>query len=306
MTNFTNVSARAVLASLHISVWAAQRFNRAVSDEVNEQKGAEEHSSRVNCHLFGTKRAGRKLAPEFFAVLDAADALRDAHERQTLPWGRKNGDRLLPTANYFAWAEAIRAQGTAFLSAVDAFVEAYPRLQREAEPRLGKLYRADDFVSPDAVRRLFSYDKGVWPIPHGQGDFRVDLPADHVAAIEADIKGRMEDATRDAMRDAWERLHEAVARVAKATASSEDGRNGTVRDNLIDHLTDVCDVLSRLNVAENADFDAMRSRVQRELAGIAVEDLRTDKRLRADTEKRANAIVTAMSAFYAPAQKAVA
>ena len=294
MTDYTNVSTRALIATLTVSVWGARRFDSAVSDEVNAEKKADRSSGRFNKHLFGTRRAGRGHAPEFFAVIDARDALRDMHDKETLPWGKRDGERLLPTTNYFSYTEKLRKAGLAFDAAVDAFVDAYPRLVREAEPRLGALYSADDFVKVDRVRERFSYSVGYSPIAM-TGDVRVALPAEAIAEIEASVTKRVEDAAREAMTDAWERLREAVARIHKAS-----GENGVVRSTLIDHAREVTDVLARLNVAEDADLERMRKRVADELTSIAVEDLRTDDKLRKDTERRAADIMKAMSGLYVP------
>lgn len=107
---------------------------------------------------------------------------------------------------------------------------------------------------------------------------------------------RVEEAVREAMDDGWRRLHDAVARIRKAT-----GSDGIVRGTLIENARAVCDVLVRLNVAQDERLEAMRRRVEAELTTLAVEDLRTDERLRADTVRRADAIMATMGAFYTPA-----
>lgn len=292
MTNYTNVGSRALLVSLNVSVWAAQRFDKGVSDEVADGKGADRQSGRYNKHLFGTRRAG--IAREFFAAQDAAYTLRKIHDRETLPWSRKGGERLLTTANYFNYMKLVRAAGQEFETAVCDFAAAYPRLIVEAEPRLGKLFDTEDFIPVDRVRDYFGWSLTVLPVP-ASGDIRVDLPPEQVAAIEQQVTASVEARVREAMVDAWERLREAVARIAKA---SQDG--GTVRDNLIEHAKDVCGIIGRLNVAESVELEEMRARVERELTDIAVEDLRKDEKLRKDTELRANDIMTKMAALYGP------
>ena len=106
----------------------------------------------------------------------------------------------------------------------------------------------------------------------------------------------------EARGGAGERLHEAVLRIRKAS-----GEDGIVRGNLIEHARETCDLLVRLNVAEDERLDAVRERVERELTVLSVEDLRKDDRLRDDTARRAGEIIAAMGAFYTPvAQEEVA
>lgn len=304
MTNYTNVSARAMLADLTISIWQAQRFSRVVSDDVAERNHADLHVGRYNKHLFGTRRASKDVAPEFAAVHESASALYNFHVVQTLPWGGR-GERLLATANFVAYSDGIRERGAAFRRTADTFVDAYPRLRVEAETRLGALYDAADFPPADEVRRRFGYEVEFSPVPSG-GDLRVDLPADAVAAIEQQVTTRVEMRAREAMEDAWRRLYEAVARIRKAAGDTESGRKGAVRDGLIEHARETCAILSTINVAQDERLDALRRRVEEELTGIAVEDLRADKRLRQDTARRAEDIMAAMGAFYQAPQQEVA
>lgn len=304
MTDYANIAERAMRASLHVSVWRAKKFDRVVSDEVTTSKHADAGIARVNKHLFGTRRTARAVVPLFAAVLDAGDALRTVHERETLPWSNRAGERLLPMTNFIVYTEKMRLAGAAFTRAIDDFVEAYPRLYTSAQAKLGSLFDEDDFPAPSDIRRRYAYTIDFDPIPIGAGDFRVDLPADHLAQIEAELTARIERTTRDAMADAWRRLYEAVGRVAKASRTTADGKKGIVRDNLIANIREVVDGLGRLNVAADERLDDLRRQVERDLADIEPDALRDDDALRAATARKATDIMAAMAAFYTPATAA--
>jgi len=141
-------------------------------------------------------------------------------------------------------------------------------------------------------------------VPSGD-DIRLALPADEVDRIRQQVTAAAEDATRDAMRNAWERLHEAVGRIHKAT-----GKDGVVRPNLMDHAREVVDVLARLNIGGDVELEQLRQRVERELVA-AVPDVEVlkkgkDDAARATTQKTAADIMAAMAAHYAPPAKEVA
>ena len=285
MTNYQNVSARAMLVNLHISTWTARKFDRRGSEQVTDDAKADRNAGRYNKHLL----AGAAAHAD---VLKRAMRARAKHYSQTLPWGDES--RLLPTANYFAYTEAMRQERAAFDRALVNFVDEYPALRDQAPVKLGALYSPNEFPDVRTVARRFDWVIDFSPVPSGC-DIRLDLPADQIAEIERSVEERVERVTREAMADAWRRLSEAVVRIQKAAAPG-----GVVRGSLIDHARDVVDVLGRLNVGEDADLDAMRDRVLRELTTIAPEDLRTDDRLRADTATRAENIIATMGAFYAP------
>lgn len=285
MTTYDNVSTRALLVSLNISTWSARKFDRKATDEVAQDNAATTKAGRYNKHLL----AGAQIHRD---VLAAAGAARRAHYLQTLPWGDE-GQRLLPTANYQQYVDAMRAARTTFDAAVAALLANYATLQADARRELGHLYDPSEYPTAREVREKFGWAIEFSPVPSA-GDIRVALPDDEVAAIESRIESRVVAATRDAMADAWGRLHEAVARIAKATETTD----GIIRGNLIDNVRQTADILGRLNVAQDADLDAMRARVLRELATVDVNVLREDDAVRVDTKAKADSIIAAMGDFF--------
>lgn len=285
MVNFTGINRRAMLVGLHISTWSARKFDRKVSDKVTSESRADKDAGRFNKHLLAGSEAHKR-------VMDAAQRARELHYRETLPWADE-GQRLLPTANYFPYMEKMRKAQATFDAAVADFVAEYPAIKAQAPVKLGALYNEHEFPTFKDLPSKFSWDIAVMPVPGGN-DVRLDLPADQIEAIEASVNARVEQAAKDAMADAWKRLQDAVERIRKAS-----GENGVVRSTLIENAEMVCDTLQRLNLAQDAHLEEMRQRVRRELTSIAVEDLRGDERLRADTERRANDILDAMKGMYA-------
>lgn len=285
MTDFTNVSARAVLVGLWVSFWSARKLDKRVTKETNAREDANPNAARVNKNLLAGSESHSKL-------VKFVGAARAVHYEQTLPWAE--GWRLLPVENYMAYTDEMRKQRAEFDRLLEAFLDEYPDLVRKAREVLGSMYSAREFPSECELRRRFSWDVETAPVPT-RGDIRVDLPADEIAVIERAIETRVENATREAMKDAWSRLHEAVARVTRAAA-----KDGRVYDNVIDNVRETCDILGRLNVGKDAGLEKMRQRVLKELGNVVPSDIREDDTLRAATEKKAKAIANAMSAFYTP------
>ena len=284
MTNYSNVSARAMLVSLSISTWSARKFDRKTSKEVNETHAADLNASRVNLHLL----AGADAHAD---VVKRAALARTESYQQTLPWADE-GWRLLPPANYMSYAEAMRKERSAFDGALATFLDAYPTLRETARQKLGTLYREEDFPTVENVSSKFGWSIDFSPVPSG-GDLRLELPADTLSALEASVESRVETATKAAMRDAWARLKEAVTRIQKACEP-----DGIVRSNVIEHAHEIVNVLGRLNVSHDVALDTMCRTVEVELIGIAPDDLRSDALLRADTARRAADILAVMSGIY--------
>jgi len=298
MTDYTNVSARAMLVALRLSVWSARKFDKKATHQVHAANSADENAGRYNKHLF----AG---AASHAAALAAGESAREVHYAQTLPWADE-GWRLLPTANYMAYTAAMRKARGVFDTNVAAFIAEYPALQAQAQAKLGALFSSADFPSTVDARSRFNFRTEFAPVPRMDGDVRLALPQDAADAIEQEVTSRVEASARDAMLGAWERLHEAVSRIHKAT-----GPDGVVRPTLLEHARDVCDVLARLNVGGDAQLEALRVRTLQELVAPVpdVEALKKgkDETLRESTQRKAAEIMAAMGQHYAPpVKKAVA
>ena len=292
------IHSRAMLVSVSVSAWAARRFDRQVTEEVNREHAASKDAGRYNKHLFAD------AAPSHKAACNAAGAVRGVYYSQTLPWTDENW-RLLPSANFFAFTEALRAACSHLDTKVGVFADEYLQLVEDAKAALNGLWRAEDYPSVYQVRERFGVVVKYAPVPSA-GDFRLDLPADKLAEIEQAVTERVRHATDEAMRDAWNRLYAGVQRLyARLSARNEAEASGDenarmpqVRDSLVENLRETVDLLARLNVTEDPALEAMRQRVLDELTQIDAGTLRKDGAVRTDTAEKAAAILDAMSAFY--------
>jgi len=285
MTTST-IHSRALLVSLSISTWTARKFDKKVTDQVNREHAASRDAGRYNKMLLPGDAAPYKT------LLKVANKARQDHYANTLPWDN-DGARILPTANYMAYTETMRGHALAFDAALAEFVAAYPGLREQARKLLNGMYRDADYPSPREIGRRFRYSIDFSPLPK-EGDFRVELPSDEIAAIERQVTDRVERATADAMRDAWTRLDACVGKMNERL-SDEDA---IFRNSLVGNLRDLVDVLSRLNVTGDADLEAMRRRVEKELTTVEPDTLREDAKVRADIAQKAAEIQKDMAAFF--------
>jgi len=294
----SSIHARAVLVYFHASSWIARKLDPQASRHVESHYGATR----------GSGTAIKKLLPGeatvYQAIVTLIGEVRSWHKAHTLAWGNNDGWRLLPTKEFTEYSLWMRGKIAEFDRLCDTFAKDYPRLVEQAKAALNGWWQDRDYPSPDAIRGKFAIQLEFAPLP-ATGDLRLDLGADQIAAIEANVKDRLTEAVQGAVKDAWERLHGVVAKVAERCTdeggTAADGKRGQkiFRDTLIENVVEVCDTLRRLNVTDDPDLEAMRARVEKDLARIEPADLRDDASLRKVTADKANDILDAMSGFYA-------
>lgn len=289
MSTNGNLSDRAMLAALSISVWTARRYDRKISDEVAKGHNTGTNAGRYNKNLLPVNSEAYK------AVIQASGAARTSHYNLTLPWSDE-GSRILPAKNFAHYTEVMRQHRTEFETAVAEFVQAYPQLQAYAKTYLNGLYDDEDYPSPASLPWKFGFALKFYPLPTGS-DFRVNLADSDVEAIRQQIESDTQNAIVAASQDLWRRLHTGVSRMVERLA---DDKN-IFRDSLIENLKDLCELLPRLNLTNDAKLTDMCSEVQDKLTIYDPQSLRDSKKLRSQVATEADAIQQQMAAYMAPA-----
>jgi hypothetical protein len=272
-----DLSTKAMLAAIHISLWTARKHDRKVSREVATLNGANEQAGRYNKRLFCE-------APKLDEIQTIAGRIRQYFYRVTLPWSDE-GLRILPAELYFEFNAQMRDFAAEFRYAVDEFLDAYDTYVKEAQPMLGSLFRLKDYPSGDKVKEKFALRPEILPIPTGD-DFRVSLSEDEQARIARDIDASTRAAIGDGMRDLWTRLYEVTHHMASRLADPEARFHGT----LVSNVCDLVELLPRLNIVGDPHLASLTEQVRKQLCQHSADLLRNSPTTRQQTAASAAAI----------------
>lgn len=284
-----DLSEKAMLVSLSIGAWSGRKLDKEVTDHVQAEYQAEADAGKYNKQLVPKS----SLDP----VAKAITRAREYHRSQTLPW-RDGGVRLLPSAHYMEYTSKIRQIFDDIDQEAEKFLAQYPQLVNDARYRLNGMFRASDYPTVESIRRRFYREIQVEPLPMA-GDFRVDLSAEEVKTIQAEIEARTQAKVQEAMSDLWERLHEAVARMADRMADSptEPGKPQRFTSTVVTGLVDLVNLLPKLNITGDQRLENMRREVEAKLVRYSAEELREEPVYRAEVKKSADDILAAMAGY---------
>jgi len=277
---------RALLVSLSISQWTARKLDKKATKEVADINRASTSAGRYNKSLL-------PLNDLLANVHQKTGVIREKFAKNTLPWG-VDGTRILPSANYLQFMQDFRKEKSEWQSLVNTFLDNYEYLVAEAKRWLGDLYDEKDYPSKESIIGKFSMDMGIFPVP--SNDFRVELSSDELTRIQEDLESRMTSIQQEAMNDCWHRLYKHVEHI---TEKLSDPKN-IFRDSMIENARETCDLLTRLNISEDPNLEAMRQAVERKLLDHHPDTLRNDLDVRQDTAEEARKIMDAMSVFMQP------
>jgi hypothetical protein len=287
------IQTRAMLVTLKISQWSARKYDRKISAEV-----ASKHNAGANAGRY-TKNLLPQDSKAFNNLGTLLGELRGKHYAQTLAWSDE-GWRLLPYGNHAAYSAMIRDFRSKIEEAKRVLGNEYPALRAQAKVALNGMFRDEDYPSVEDLLKKYTIKVDFAPIPDGN-DYRVQLDAQTLAEIARDTDDRVQKAVAAAQTDAVDRLREVVGKMTERLSQPD----AIFRDSLIENAREVCDVLTRINVTEDADLEAMRQRVE-DLARVSPDTLRTLPHVRKNTAAEADRILAEMSAIFGTPQAEVA
>lgn len=278
-----DMHSRAILVSLRISAWSARKYDRKVSQEVATAHGTTLDAGRYNKHLMPED------AKTYKALMSFIGNLRQEHYAQSLAWS-DDGWRLLPIKNHATYTDLMRKRFHEAESLLRDFVSDYPNLRDAARVQRNGMFKEDDY--PKHIASRFGWSLEFNPVP-STGDYRVELSDEEIAIISESTERRVQTAFVDAQNDAVKRLYECVARIQERLSSPEL----IFRDSLIENAKSLCDVLGRLNLADDPNLEKMRHETAL-LANTSPSTLRELPDVRTDTANRAQSILDSMTAVY--------
>ena len=203
---------KAILVTLNISTWSARKYDKKVTAETNDAHGADADAGRYNKKLLPGD------APEYKALMQHVNKMRDFHYLNTQPW-TDGGARILAIKNYSTYADEMRKGTATFYSLFDAFEAAYPRLRADAKIKLNGMWNEGDY--PEDIRKKFSFSYVPSPLPE-TGDLRVDLPASDLKLLEKRVEEEVKERFAEAQNDAVRKLYKVVANMVERLGTQEE------------------------------------------------------------------------------------
>lgn len=296
-----DITTKAMLASLSISVWSARKFDKKATQEVADFYGTDNKVGRYN----------KLLLPEgaetYKAITSAASAARQDFYVNTLPWA-DSGSRILPAANYIQFGTAMRKKEDAFHDALQPFLDQYPFLQARAKTVLNGMYSDADYPDRHDLKAYFAFDLAFFPIPDAK-DFRVEIQQDEVDSIRQQIEATVKSSVQTAMEEPYRRLFDGVAHMAARfsgattcpcrSCKGQTFKTDHVSDSTVTNLIDLCEVLPRLNLVGDPALDRLIEEVKTGLVGFAPEAIRSCEPIRKTLAERAAEIQRNLQGYMA-------
>lgn len=281
------------LVSLNTLRWHAKVRDHRAADAAASASGADAAAFEARKRLL--VGADEKLK----RVHTAIDAARTEHYKMTLPWstvgvndhGKRSGPRLLPNTLFFDYTQKMAKYKNEMDVALDDFVTAYPSLIAIAQQKLGTSFDRSQYPAPSQIKQHFGLSFDFLPIPTGDDFGNVTLQQAEKLAMN--VNKRTKQMLENAMQDAWKRLQDDM----EHAFNSLNNPNAKFHYTLIEKMKEHASMLTHLNVTKDPRIEAIRARIEKDLAKRDIKDIRKDDALRKHLAGEARAVLTMMQEY---------
>jgi len=266
------LSGSAMLLDLHISTYTGRKQDKATAEEVNTAKNAKsKKASSVYKSLFADDA-------DLEAIVAYGGRVRSWLYDVTLPWS-DGGTRLVPTSKFFDISHELNQHEQEFFKLVQRFLNNYTTKVSAQAFRLGKLFSAVEYPSAGEIQNKFGFTFVFTPVPQA-GDFRVDLPAEALAQVEANFEQAVSKRVQSVMQEPWDRLYKEVSHIKDKMIDKEDGKPQKLYQSMLDNALSLCETLKSLNIMNDPDLEAARRALELSLTNVDIKSLRQSSEVR--------------------------
>lgn len=269
----------AVIASFHVRMLQATKFDAAATSKLRSDYGIQDGVAKV-------KKVLMPEDPLLSEMKTAANTARNYHYDHTLPWQWKGG-QMLPSAFYMEYTRAMADFIRDFDDKAEQFCDPgyYPTAVARSLTILKGIADSSDYPDQNNIRAHFFAAVSIDPIP-SSGDFRVDLHANELHALEANYRAREQELVQDAREHLYKRLL-GYAEHASAKLSDPDARFHHTLPRNIAEFTRICE---SMNIADDKTLNDLADELA-PIGDLDAKDLRDDPELRKEAAETATQTV---------------
>ena len=280
-----SIGSSAMLVDFSASVWTGRKKDKKASDDVTEANFAASGMASVHKKLLGD-------CQELEAIQKFVANGRNRHSAMTMPWS-DTGLRLLPTAQYFKYHQAMTEMINEYWRLVAVFKAVYEQAKQNAQQTLGDLFDPDEYPSLEVLTSKFGIRLSYIPLPDS-GDFRIDIGNEATEQVKSQYQDYYSTMLNNAMNDVWTRLHKALANMSERLDYSDNDKKKVFRDSLVGNLLDIVELLNVCNVNGDGQMNAARMRLEDLFRGVNADALREDEHLRSETKRTVDEVIKSL------------
>lgn len=273
-----------MLVELRMSQWTARKQDKRVGEAVAAANHVDQNVGNYYKSL---------LDPAILkSIKQIVNEARGRYYRMTLPWSDE-GPRVLPSAMYFEFMEAMQGYRTKFEQLVNEFLSDYPFHREEAKRFLGNLFNEDDYPEPTQLASKFGFSLNVMPLPRSN-DFRCDLGEEEVDRVRKQIEAQTAATMQRSVKETFDRILEIAERYVDRLSTDD----GIFRNSMVESAAELAELVPKLNFTNDPELARLGEVLKDKLAAHDPDTLRTNMGARKEAATAAKAVVSDIESIF--------
>lgn len=255
-----------ILVKLSLSVWQARVTDRKAGEEVASTNSTDRSRLKVSKFL---------IDPSALSNIKAsANALREIHEKYTLPW-EGDGIRLLPVHHFHKYVEEMDKEASNFNHQVNEFCTRYNQLVQQNQENLGDLYRREEYPPSWRIRNKFGVKREKMPVPAGSHISQMNMDEAILGSIRKDIEKETEEKLNQAVKRPYHDINDAISRLLEKLQDPKEGEKDPIfRDSTFTTIKELISVLPGLNITNDPTLNEITEKLSETFDSVTANNLR--------------------------------
>lgn len=284
-----DITARAMIVSVHIGLWRAKKKDSDVTDAAIKAYNANAKAGEFTKRLVESDllKAINTIAGKTYTYIYSV----------TSPWTGKN-ERVLNAELYVEFCQKIRGLEAEFMEAVDRFVVEYPQIIEKAKPFLGGMHKEYEYPSPSRIRGEFAFDVSMDTITDSK-HIAVKMSREAVNDLAAKIQAKQEGAIRNVRLDCAERVYKAVSAIKERLdgQASAKGKDKIFHDSLLENAQEVIEIVRMLDITNDPRLAQICEDIQQHILRYDAQTLRENPHAKTVTHQEASILLDTIESY---------
>jgi hypothetical protein len=151
------------------------------------------------------------------------------------------------------------------------------------------MFDRNEYPTADDLRNKFGFKFVFIPVPD-KGDFRIDVEQQAKTELQQQYEQFFQDKLNTAMKESWDRLHTVLTHISERLDYTDDSKK-KFWDSTITNATDLCALLTGLNITKDPKLELAREMLEKALKGVAPDDVRESQAIRSSVKTKVDAIL---------------
>lgn len=287
-----SLASSCVLVSVDVHIWSATKQDKVISNEVTTAKKADPSAGRYTKNLLADH-------PKHKALVNYRQTIYNWLKRRTYAWNQSQD--ILPFVDLPRFNAEFQQHQANFDNLLQDFLTSYEGIVSDMAFKQGDMFDRSEYPTVDEIANKFGLHLYTSDVP--MQDFRCRVAEDLADDLFKTYSKQTETIINRVMEEQVDRFKDVMESISHCCGVDEkaDGKikKRKIYDSTIQKAKEMCESFKQFNLANNAELEQARARLESVLSDVSAEDIRESDAVRVTVKEGIDDILSKFGSFNA-------